>query len=443
MAIGRLSIKVGKAGKSSPHAAYIARIGQYEKRLDRGEKLEASESGNMPKWATSSPLPFWEAADANERTNGTTYREFEIALPREMTPAQRLELVRDFVAQEIGDRHAYQFAIHTPTAADGGEQPHAHVMFSERQVDGIDRDPEQYFKRYNSKNPERGGAKKGFGPHAGQTLSHSERTAELKALRARWEAMCNAHLDRASIEARIDMRSHAERGTGLAPEVKQLPSQWRDSQQRAGVIDFREARREQQQATDALAREIPDAGAEIVSLSAVRGQQVEQAKEADAAQLAKEWTDTKKEMVRSRSQRAEALAGRIYGEAEAIGRERFERRQAHMKQRPQEPTGMLATLRRKAYAEALAVWNKGMKVIEQWKQRREQTLRQRFRQLRDYVVGGHKVGAAVERKMQRERPEDARTVAQYERKQIEARHERLKQRQRERSNDRDRGGIEF
>jgi hypothetical protein len=29
--------------------------------------------------------------------------------------------------------------------------------------------------------------------------------------------MCNAHLDRASIEARIDMRSHAERGTGLAP----------------------------------------------------------------------------------------------------------------------------------------------------------------------------------------------------------------------------------
>ena len=26
--------------------------------------------------------------------------------------------------------------------------------------DGIERDPEQYFKRYNSKNPERGGAKK-------------------------------------------------------------------------------------------------------------------------------------------------------------------------------------------------------------------------------------------------------------------------------------------
>lgn len=46
--------------------------------------------------------------------------------------------------------------------------------------------------------------------------------------------------------------------------------------------------------------------------------------------------------------------------------------------------------------------------------------------------------------MQRERPEEAHTVAQYERKQIEAkREERQKQRQRERSRGRDRGGIEF
>lgn len=437
MAIGRLSVKVGKAGKASPHAAYIARLGQYEKRLESGEKLEASEFGNMPKWAESNPLQLWEAADANERKNGTTYREFEIALPREMNPEQRLELVRDFVKQEIGDRHPYQFAIHTPTASDGGEQPHAHVMFCERELDGIERDPEQFFKRYNSKNPERGGAKK-----ANTGKDPATRRTELKELRGRWEGMCNEHLDRAGIEARIDMRSHAERGTGLAPEVKQLPSQWRDPQQRAEVIEFRAARREQQKANETLAREIPDAGAEIVSLSAVRSQRAEQAKETDAAELAKEWAGTKKEMVRSRSQRAEAIADRVYGEVEQIGRERFKLRQEHMKQRPQEPTGMLATFKRKAYSEALAVWDKGMKAIDQWKQGREKTLRHRFKQMRDYVVGGHKVGASVDRKMQRERPEDAHAVAQYERKQIEARHERQKQRQRDRGNERD-GGIEF
>ena len=279
MAIGRLSMKVGKAGKAGPHAAYIAREGQYANRLERGEKLEATEAGNMPAWAQSNPLAFWQAADAYERKNGTTYREMEIALPRELSAAQRIELVREFVRQEIGDRHAYQWALHVPTAADGGEQPHFHLMFSERQVDGIDRDPEQYFKRYNAKAPEKGGARKGYGPSAGQTLTKAERAAELKELRGRWEAMCNAHLERAGVEQRIDMRSHAERGTGLEPERKQLPSAWR-GEGRAQVIEFRAARAEVAQAAAELRRAVPDTGAEIIHLEAERQRREQAQREA-------------------------------------------------------------------------------------------------------------------------------------------------------------------
>lgn len=435
MAIGRLSVKVGKAGKASPHAAYIARLGQYEKRLEQGEKLEASEFGNMPKWAASNPLHLWEAADAYERKNGTTYREFEIALPREMSPAQRLELVRDFVGQEIGDRHPYQFAIHTPTAADGGEQPHAHVMFCEREHDGIERDPEQFFKRYNSKNPERGGAKK-----VNTGKDPATRCAELKELRCRWETMCNEYLVRGGIDARIDMRSHAERGTGLVPEVKQLPSQWRDEQQRAEVIEFRTARIEQQQTSANLAREITDAGEEVISLLAEREQRAGPAQQTDA-ELAKEWECTKKGMILSRRQRAEKLAERAYDEAESIGRERLKMRQEHLKKRPLEPTGMLAAFKRKAYGQAIVVWNKGMNAIDIWKDEREASLRKRFSKLRGYVVGGHKVGFSVERKMQRAWPEDAHTVAQHERKQLEIKREQRKQRQRNKSNYR--GGIEL
>lgn len=282
MAIGRLSMKVGKAGKAGPHAAYIAREGQYANRLERGERLEATEAGNMPAWAQSNPLAFWQAADAYERKNGTTYREMEIALPRELDAEQRAALVREFVRQEIGDRHAYQWAIHVPTAADGGEQPHVHLMFSERQRDGIERDPEQYFKRYNAKHPERGGARKGYGPSAGQTLTKAERAAELKELRGRWEAMCNAHLERAGVEQRIDMRSHAERGTGLEPERKQLPSQWR-GQGRANVIEFRQARAELAEARQELARAVPDARAEVIHLEAER-QRREQAQREKAQQ---------------------------------------------------------------------------------------------------------------------------------------------------------------
>ena len=51
MAIARLSVKVGKAGKAGPHADYIAREGAYARRTEQGEILEAKESGNMPAWA--------------------------------------------------------------------------------------------------------------------------------------------------------------------------------------------------------------------------------------------------------------------------------------------------------------------------------------------------------------------------------------------------------
>ena len=262
-------MKVGKKGKAAPHAAYIVREGQYAKRLERGEKLEATEAGNMPAWAKAQPQQFWHAADVFERVNGTTYREMEIALPRELDPTQRAELVRAFVRQEIGEHHAYQWAIHTPNAADGGEQPHVHLMFSERQCDGIDRDPDQYFKRYNAKAPEKGGARKGYGPSAGKTLTAAERAAELKALRERWQVLCNEHLEMAGHGQRIDMRSYAERGIKLAPERKQLPSEWR-GQGKAKVIELRAARRDAFKAHRELANVMPNVKAEIISLEAER-----------------------------------------------------------------------------------------------------------------------------------------------------------------------------
>ena len=312
MAIARLCMKVGKAGKAAPHAAYIAREGQYSSRLERGERLEATEAGNLPAWAQADPLAFWQAGDAYERKGGTTYREMEIALPRELLPEQRVALVRAFVRQEIGDRHAYQWAIHTPRAVDGGEQPHAHLMFSERQRDGIERDPEQYYKRFNAKSPERGGCRKGYGPSAGQTLTRAERAAELKALRGRWEVMCNSHLAQAGMAQRIDMRSHAERGTGLEPERKQLPSQWR-GQGRAKVIEFRQDRAELAEARRELARIVPDAGGEIINLEAERRrrerlaaearERAEQARQVDLEREAQRAAQRREREARERAQR--------------------------------------------------------------------------------------------------------------------------------------------
>ncbi len=208
MASYHCTVKVGGKGKAASHSAYISREGKYSGR-ERYEDLEATAHGNMPKWAQHNPAHFWDAADEHERANGATYREIEVALPRELTPEQRRELVEDFIQQELGDRHAYQWAIHTPKAAlEKGEQPHAHIMYSERTRDGIDRDPEQYFKRYNSKNPERGGCRK-------DSAGTEER---LQATRERWASVQNAHLERHGHAVRVDHRSLEAQGIDRQPE---------------------------------------------------------------------------------------------------------------------------------------------------------------------------------------------------------------------------------
>lgn len=208
MASYHCTVKVGGKGKAASHSAYISREGKYSGSA-RYEDLEATAYGNMPKWAEHNSAHFWAAADEHERANGATYREIEVALPRELTPEQRRELVEDFIDRELGGKHAYQWAIHTPTAAlEGDEQPHAHIMYSERTIDGIDRDPEQYFKRYNSKAPAKGGCRK-------DSAGTEER---LQATRKLWADVQNAHLERHGHEARVDHRSLKEQGIDREPE---------------------------------------------------------------------------------------------------------------------------------------------------------------------------------------------------------------------------------
>ena len=240
MAIARLSVKVGKAGKAAPHAEYIDRDEEKKKKEEQAKTdLEHSDYGNMPKWAEHNPITFWQSADLYERKNGSTYREYEIALPREMNQEQRLELVQDFIQSEIGSKYPYQFAIHNPKAMDGNDQPHVHLMFNERLQDGIERDPEQYFKRYNGKNPERGGAKK---DNTGK--SYQERKTDIKDLRQRWADLCNSHLEKHQIDSRIDMRSYKEQGIEKEPEKKLLPSQAKNPEVREALQQLRTAYKE-------------------------------------------------------------------------------------------------------------------------------------------------------------------------------------------------------
>jgi hypothetical protein len=274
MASYHCSVKVDSKGRAGPHAMYIAREGKYTdaKQKNKREDLESKTHGNMPNWAQKRPNLFWQAADEHERANGATYREIEIALPRELTPIQRRALVEDFVRQEIGLHHAYQWAIHIPRAAlEKGEQPHAHIMYSERTTDGIERDPEQYFKRYNAKNPEKGGCKK-------DSAGTPER---LQATRERVATLTNLHLERAGHATTVDHRSLREQGIDRLPEthigpvtVRQMPEF-----EISALLERREAESELERARQELSS--IDVSGDLKIAMAERGEAIHQLKERD------------------------------------------------------------------------------------------------------------------------------------------------------------------
>lgn len=265
MASYHCSVKVGAKGKAGPHASYISREGKYEKTRSN-EKLEHVESGYMPTWAEKDPAQFWRAADQYERANGATYREIEVALPREMTPEQRVHLVRDMVEQELGGKHAYTWAIHNPMASlEGKEQPHAHIMYSERTIDGIDRDPEQYFKRYNAKSPEKGGCRK-------DSAGTEER---LQATRECWAQVQNQHLEQHGHEGRVDHRSLKDQGIERTPEPHFGPGRIQrmtamQDVELVAVLERRAAEGEKERATAELGKTIIDLSGDLGAAKAER-----------------------------------------------------------------------------------------------------------------------------------------------------------------------------
>jgi hypothetical protein len=197
-----LSFRSGsRAGGASARAAfdYISRRDEYADR-DLDEALH-TESGHMPSWAEDDPEQFWDAADLYERANGRLYVSADFALPRDLSFNEQVELARDF-ARELTDEEKlpYTLAIHAGRDESGfAHNPHAHLMFSERRNDGVERSREQCFGRANSKHPERGGMPKSRTFHGPGWVEQA---------RERWAALTNEALERAGLSERVDHRSY-------------------------------------------------------------------------------------------------------------------------------------------------------------------------------------------------------------------------------------------
>ena len=146
----------------------------------------------------------WNAAEqAESRKDARVAREFEIALPHELSAEQRLELTRSF-AQDLADRYgtAVDFAIHTPHGATDVRNHHAHLLMTTRRVTA------------------EGLAEKSFIERENKWLAANDLPSaqlQLREIRQAWEQVANEHLARAGLDIRIDHRSHQERGLEIEP----------------------------------------------------------------------------------------------------------------------------------------------------------------------------------------------------------------------------------
>ncbi|MCS5420306.1 MULTISPECIES: MobA/MobL family protein [Psychrilyobacter] len=192
MAIYRLKAKNGSVGHGLAHAEYILREGKYSKGTKK-EELVYKESGNIPNFGKEDPKEFWNGADIYE-VNRRPYKEYEISLPNELTLEENKQIVDDFVKKIIGKDFPYTYAIHNKTNNRGEGNVHVHLMFCERKFDGIEREKETFFKRANTKNPEKGGAKKD------RTWQKKEKLLKDRKLFA---DITNSYLEKAGLDERV------------------------------------------------------------------------------------------------------------------------------------------------------------------------------------------------------------------------------------------------
>ncbi|MCY3872928.1 MAG: AAA family ATPase [Rhodobacteraceae bacterium] len=138
----------------------------------------------------------WNDIEAREnkhsrRATAALAKEIEFSLPVELTRGEQIELARDFIVQSLVVRgYTCDWVLHH--AAE--DNPHIHVMYTERELAS-----------------EPGGW--------GNKIRVANRRQQLLELRAEWAMAANRHLVLAGHEARIDHRSHKDRGLEIDPGV--------------------------------------------------------------------------------------------------------------------------------------------------------------------------------------------------------------------------------
>ena len=195
--IGRSTHAAGTAGA---HVGYITRGGAMAQVM--AERMPIAEPGMGGGQARA----WLDNQEAGDRKNGRVVDKVMVAIPRELSADQQLDLVRGFAEEVTQGRAPWLAAVHR----DHPENPHAHIVIR-------DKDPE-----------------------TGKRVAGLSEKGSTDRLREAWERHANLALERAGQEARIDRRSLKDQGVDREPTIhvgpqanaierqgKELPSQVR------------------------------------------------------------------------------------------------------------------------------------------------------------------------------------------------------------------------
>ena len=204
MALYHLSVKtVSRASGRSAVAAAAYRSGDVLTNERDGMTHDYTARGGVEEtfivapegaaWAQDRAV-LWNAAEAAEnRKNSVVAREWEVALPDELSGEARRELAAGF-AGELVERYGVvaDVAIHGPHAMGDARNHHAHILTTTREAgsDGL-------------------GAKT-------RSLDVST-SGEIETMRERWAERVNAALELAQVAERVDHRSYARQGLEIEP----------------------------------------------------------------------------------------------------------------------------------------------------------------------------------------------------------------------------------
>ncbi len=166
----------------------------------------------------------WNIAESMEkRKDATTAREYEIALPRELSVPDQIQLSRAFAAWLTKEQGCVvDFAIHSGSTggADKETNPHVHMLTTTRAVD-------KFGTMSDIKIPREWSDKK--------RKEHNlpPRRTELTRVREQWTLMANTALAKAGLDSRIDHRSYAAQGIDRLPTSHLGPTV--STMERAGI----------------------------------------------------------------------------------------------------------------------------------------------------------------------------------------------------------------